>query len=127
MINMNLQSKRRRQVEVITCDRCNCTWLYPVVVNRYSPAPTAPGMLSKPVHFNADFSMLACAGCGRVVFPPREGFRTASAEYQLYHEMVEEIASTDEDLEAEQRKKGTTKDQNTHSVWGSLPDKRSME
>jgi hypothetical protein len=113
---------REKNVEVIACDKCRCTWLIPVKVNRYSTLQQALGVEPNSIHFEGPFILLQCAACGHIVFPPIESYRLGSPAFKLYEEMVEEIAGSRE--EAEHRRAGTSADRQTHGIWGHIPEKR---
>jgi len=87
-----------RTVEVIACDKCKCTWLYKIQVNRYSVLPSSPNMTPAPMHSEADFYLLACPACNNIVFPPIEGFQTQTLVHRLYTEMTDEIVGSQEKL-----------------------------
>jgi hypothetical protein len=73
------------------------------------------------IHFEGDFNLLQCMACGNIIFPPLEGFQTASSSRALYDEMTEEIAGSKED--AEKRQAGTRVDKYAKGVWGHIQDK----
>lgn len=117
---MNLQSRlTNKTVDLVACDKCNCTWMYRAYANRYSSFPVSLAQDPRPVHFEADFPVLVCLGCGEVVFPPIEGFQTESAANKLRQEMVEEVTGSKE--VAEDKIKGTKVQKTTKGVWGHIP------
>jgi hypothetical protein len=109
---------QKREVEVLACDECGCTWLHSIEVNRYV-ADTVPMSMKTPtIHDQADFHLLVCVSCGRTVFPKLEGFQAIGKAYDLYSEMREEVTGCTEnpqplDTEVVEKKTG--------SVWGHLP------
>jgi hypothetical protein len=124
MLNLPVKNKGKT-VEVVACDKCKCTWLTRVKINRYSILPQSLSMEPVPVHFEGDFNLLQCAACGAVMFPPVEGFQTASAKFTLYNEMSEEVAGSKE--EADKRREGTMVEKQAKGTWSHIPDKRDSE
>ena len=123
---LNLQKKNKGKiVETIACDKCKCTWLFEVKVNRFSTNPQSLAMSAPSIHFEGDFNLLQCAACGTVVFPPLEGFQTASSGRTLYDEMVEEIAGSKD--EAEKRLAGTQVDKYAKGAWSHILEKENPD
>jgi hypothetical protein len=120
MLNLPIKNKGQN-VEVIACDKCRCSWLTKLKVNRYSTLPQALAMEPINIHFEGDFNLLLCAACGNVVFPPVEGFMTASANHQLYAEMAEEISGSKE--AADERLAGIQKELIAKGVFRHVPEK----
>lgn len=120
MLNLPVKNKGQN-VEVVACDKCRCTWLTKIKVNRYSTLPQSLAMEPVNIHFEGDFNLLLCAACGSVVFPPLEGFMTASAAHQLHTEMAEEIAGSLE--AAKERLAGIQKELIAKGVYTFVPEK----
>lgn len=116
---------RGKVVEVIACDECGCTWLAKLKTNRFTPVAQTVSMEPQSIHFEADFNLLLCAGCGKIIFPPVEHYRTASLSYKLYNEMSEEIAGSKD--KADERRMLTTVDKLTKGVYNHIIDKRDAE
>lgn len=119
-MNLNRQGFVKN-VEVVACDKCGCTWLTQVSVNRYSTLPQSLAMEAVPVHFDADFHVLMCAGCGQIVFPPVESWQMGSAAHVLYEEMAEEIAGSAE--KALERLAGAAIEKTAGNVKNNIPNK----
>jgi hypothetical protein len=114
MLNLPIKNKGQT-VEVVACDKCKCTWLTKLKVNRYSTLQQPLSMEPQNVHFEADFNLLLCAACGTVVFPPVESLQLASAVHQLYNEMAEEVTGSKE--AAKEKLVGTQVDKYARGVW----------
>jgi len=115
------QNSQEKNVEVIVCDKCKCSWFAQIKVNRYSTFPQSLAMAPIPVHYDADFTMLMCIGCGNVVFPPTEGFMTATMAHELYSEMATEVAGSKE--EAEKRMAGIQAEKKLRGVTSTVAEK----
>lgn len=113
-----IQSQNNKNVELIACDKCKCTWLSKVEVNRFAAMSQSLGAGPQKVHFEADFTLLKCARCGAMVFPPIDAFRNGHPTFRLYEEMAEEVAGSPE--EAEEKRIGTKIQKRTHGVWAHI-------
>ncbi len=120
MLNLPIKNKGQN-VEVVGCDKCRCTWLTKLKVNRYSTLPQSLAMEAVHVHFEGDFNLLLCAACGNIVFPPIEAFMSASAQHALYAEMAEEVSGSQE--AAAERLAGVQIEKLAKGVFTYVPDK----
>jgi len=116
--------KNTQRVDVITCEKCGCTWFAKATINRYANFEASLFMSPMPVHYDADFSVLVCARCNHVVNPPRDASSISPGDtrWTLYQEMVTETNPDPGD--ADKANAGSHSVIQTFNVLDAIPKQR---